>query len=267
MLAKPRLIFVLLWDRGKFVLSRNFRLQNVGDFTWLEHNYRFNSTSRFIDELVVLNVSREDSQKEAFAAELRRLTQGVFSPVSAGGWVNNPDDVALLLKNGADRVVLNSLLYDLSSPAISEIAQLYGTQCILGSLDVSEVNNEYHVFSHQGQKCQGPLSDVLSRLNQLPLGELMVTSIDRDGTGMGFDHQLADTLWHHSSFPYILCGGAGNARHLRDLYSRYENSALATAHLFNFIGSGLKAARDDLLNHNVDLARWDYESRYYDLTV
>jgi cyclase len=267
LLAKPRLIFVLLWDRGKFVLSRNFRLQNVGDYTWLEKNYGFNSTSRFIDELVVLNVSREDAQKDVFAGELRRLTEGVFTPVSAGGWVNNPDDVDVLLRNGADRVVLNSLLFDSSTTAISEIAQLYGNQCILGSLDVSEVHNEYHVFSHQGQKFQGKLEDVLSRLNQLPLGELMVTSIDRDGTGMGFDLRLADTLCHHTSFPYILCGGAGNARHLRDLYSRYENSALATAHLFNFIGSGLKAARDDLLNHNVDLARWDYESRYYGLTV
>lgn len=263
MLAKPRLIFTLLWDRGKFVLSRNFRLQKVGDFNWLEKNYGFDSTSRFIDELVVLNVSREDSQKTAFAAELRRLTEGVFTPVSAGGWVSDPDDVALLLNNGADRVVINSSLFDLSSNAIQEISHRYGSQCILGSLDVKKVDDDYCVFSHQGQQLQASLGEVLSSLNHSAIGELMVTSIDRDGTGMGFDLELAEQVHSNTSLPCILCGGAGNARHFRDLYQLYNNGAAATAHLFNFIGNGLRATREDLLNHKVALARWDRDSQYY----
>ena len=265
MLAKPRLIFALLWDRGKFVLSRNFRLQNVGDFSWLEKNYDFNSTSRFIDELVVLNVSREVSQKAAFASELRRLTEGVFTPVSAGGWVNDADDVALLLNNGADRVVINSLLFDSSSHAISEIARSYGSQCILGALDVRKVDNNYHVFRHQGQKFQASLDEVLSRLNCEAIGELMVTSIDHDGTGMGFDLELAEQLHSTTSIPFILCGGAGNSRHFKDIYCLYKNGAAATSHLFNFIGSGLRATREDLLNHKVALARWNYDSNCYSL--
>jgi cyclase len=263
LLAKPRLIFVLLWDRGKFVLSRNFRLQKVGDYTWLEKNYGFNSTSRFIDELVVLNVSREDSEKAVFAAELRRLTEGVFTPVSAGGWVNSPDDVALLLNNGADRVVINSLLFDFTSHAILEIARRYGSQCILGSLDVRKVDGSYHVFSHQGQKFQASLDEVISKLDYSAIGELMITSIDRDGTGMGFDLELAEHLHGNTSIPFILCGGAGNARHFKDIYQLYNNGAAATANLFNFIGSGLSATREDLLSHNVGLARWDCDSHYY----
>lgn len=263
MLAKPRLIFTLLWENGRFVLSRNFRLQNVGDHKWLETNYRFNCAARYIDELIVLNVSRERSQKVLFADELRRLTRSIYTPVSAGGWINNPDDVALLLNNGADRIIVNTLLYDISSHALTDIAHRYGSQCIVGSLDVRKIDNEYYVFSHQGQHLQAGLREVLSKLDESVIGELMVTSIDRDGTGMGFDLELAKYLYTNTSLPLILCGGAGNARHLKEIYDRYKNGAAATAHLFNFIGSGLRATRKDLLDHGVKLARWDYDSDIY----
>lgn len=264
MLAKPRLIFTLLWDRGNFVLSRNFRLQKVGDFNWLEKNYDLDSTSRFIDELVILNVSREDSQKAAFAAELRRLTEGVFTPVSAGGWVSDPDDVARLLNNGADRVVINSSIFDLASNVIQEISRRYGSQCILGSLDVKKVDGDYYVFSHQGKQSQAGLREVLSSLNHSVIGELMITSIDLDGTGMGFDIELAEQVHSNTSLPFIFCGGAGNARHFRDIYQLYNNGAAATAHLFNFIGNGLRATREDLIRQKVALARWDLDSQYYE---
>jgi cyclase len=260
LLAKPRLIFVLLWDRGTFVLSRNFRLQNVGDFDWLEKNYNFNYTAQFIDELVVLNISREDPQRAFFASDLRRLTENIFTPVSAGGWVRSCDDVSLLLSNGADRVVVNSLLFDLSQQILSEISRRFGSQCILASIDVKKAGDDYHVFTGQGQILHSSLNNVLARLSTLSIGEILVNSIDHDGTGMGLDLFLADYLRAHAPAPFILSGGAGNSRHLNEFYGRFPTAAVATAHLFNFIGTGLKLTRQDLLHSGVNLARWEYSS-------
>jgi cyclase len=264
MFAKPRLIFVLLWDRGNYVLSRNFRLQVVGNRDWLQRNYNFNNVSRYIDELVVLNVSRGERSMDDFAEELRCLSTGVFTPVSAGGWITSPEDVALLLRCGADRVIINTLLFHQQGDTIQQMARLYGSQCLVASLDVRKENDQYIVYSQQGQQAEGRLDETLVELATNHLGELFVTSIDQDGTGMGFDLELAKMISDHTPLPFILGGGAGNARHFGSFFALHPKGAAATAHLFNFIGSGLKSARTQLLEQGVNLARWELGSSYND---
>src|SRR5262245_39867322 len=105
-MLKKRLIFTLLYNRGQFMLSRNFRLQKVGDLKWLQTNYDFSRISFSIDELVVLDVTRVDRSTETFCAALKVLTEGCFVPIAAGGGVRTVEHARLLLRSGADKVVV-----------------------------------------------------------------------------------------------------------------------------------------------------------------
>jgi cyclase len=110
-MLKKRLIFTLLYNNGSFMLSRNFRLQNVGNLEWLKKNYDFSHISYSIDELVVLDVTRGERKLEDFCSALKLLTDGCFVPIAAGGGINQIESARMLLRSGADKVVVNSELY------------------------------------------------------------------------------------------------------------------------------------------------------------
>jgi len=111
-MLKKRIIFTLLYDNGNFVLSRNFRLQKVGNLDWLKKNYDFSKISFYIDELVVLDVSRKNRDLNLFCENLKILTKDSFVPVAAGGGINSYEHASKLLKSGADKLVLNSSLFN-----------------------------------------------------------------------------------------------------------------------------------------------------------
>ena len=110
-MLKKRIIFTLLFCDGNFMLSRNFRLQKVGNLEWLNTNYNFSKISRFIDELVVLDVTRKGRNLSTFCDTLKSLSENCFVPIAAGGGVNCVESARQLLKSGADKVVINSELY------------------------------------------------------------------------------------------------------------------------------------------------------------
>ena len=108
-MLKKRIIFTLLYDNGFFNLSRNFRLQRVGDLDWLIRNYDFARTASYIDELVLLNVSRDATDHSQFVKTLRFLTEICFVPITAGGHVQTLEHARVLLSNGADKILVNTL--------------------------------------------------------------------------------------------------------------------------------------------------------------
>ena len=111
-MLKKRLIFTLLFNDGQFMLSRNFRLQKVGDLNWLQTNYDFSHISFSIDELIVLDVSREDRNISVFCEVLKVLSEGCFVPIAAGGGIRTLDQARSLLRSGADKVVVNTPLFE-----------------------------------------------------------------------------------------------------------------------------------------------------------
>ena len=111
-MRKKRLIFTLLYDGEYFVLSRNFRLQKVGDLEWIEKYYNFKEIAFSIDELILLNVSRNRREIIEFCEIVKKIVKNIFVPISVGGGISNIDDVALLFFSGADKVVLNTSLKD-----------------------------------------------------------------------------------------------------------------------------------------------------------
>ena len=133
MLTK-RLIFTLLYDNGSFMLSRNFRLQRIGDLNWLEDNYGFANVGYQIDELVVIDVSRQNRDTAKFCEDLKKLTQDCFAPIAAGGGIKTLEHARELLRSGADKVVVNSALHD-QPELVENLASEFGQQCIIASVE------------------------------------------------------------------------------------------------------------------------------------
>jgi cyclase len=257
---KKRLIFTLLYQHGQFMLSRNFRLQKVGNLQWLQSNYNFSNVSCSIDELIVLDVSRGQKQPEEFCTALRKLSEGCFVPIAAGGGVKTIDTARRLLRAGADKVVINSALYE-EDNLIQHLASEFGQQCVVASMDIrSSPDGSYQAWSGCGSVCQSETASFwIERVTQSAIGELYLNSIDRDGTGLGYDLRLLDLLPGDMSKPLILAGGVGNAAHLAAGLADRRVDAVATAHLFNFVGSGLKQARQALISGGVILPSWDVQ--------
>ena len=259
-MLKKRLIFTLLFDGIGFVLSRNFRLQRVGDLSWLQMNYNFENTARSIDELIVLNVARGKFDPKNFPDALKSLSKGCFMPISAGGGIRSIEDAGVLLKSGADKVVINTMLitdYNL----VQQIANKYGKQCIVASIDMKRSpDGQFTQYIDSGKtQLSGDPRLILERLQDGPIGEIYLNSMDRDGTGQGYDMDVLELLPTNCTKPVILAGGVGNSNHL-DLGLRDNRvDAVATAHLFNFVGNGLESSRKNLVSNGHRFPTWNFD--------
>ncbi len=265
-MLKKRLIFTLLYSNGQFMLSRNFRLQKVGNLQWLQSNYNFLRISYSIDELIVLDVTRGEKSPDNFCSTLKKLTEGCFMPIAAGGGIRSIESARNLLRSGADKVVINSSLYE-NNRFTSQLASEFGQQCVVASMDIKAVpDGSYQVWSECGSRClHGTAAEWVERVTQDEIGELYLNSIDRDGTGQGYDLGLLDLLPANISKPVILAGGAGNAYHFAAGLGNCHVDAVATAHLFNFIGDGLEQARKSLISGGIDLPLWHAQSYQHHL--
>ena len=165
-----------------------------------------------------------------------------------------------LLRSGADKVVVNTTLFD-DEVLIEELASDFGQQCIVASIDVKHDNSlGYQVWIENGEKCiAGNVGRCLRNILELPVGELYLNSIDRDGTGQGYDLKVLEELQPAMPIPVIIAGGAGQYHHLAEGLKDVRVDAVATAHLFNFVGDGLAKARLGLLGQGFSLGEWDIE--------
>jgi len=257
-MLKKRMIFTLIFSEGAFMLSRNFRLQKVGDFRWLKENYDFSQVSHYIDELVVLDATRGKKSIENFCSNLKLLTEGSFIPIAAGGGIHSVESANLLLRSGADKVVINSELY-LNNGFVDELAREFGKQCVVGSMDLKLTENgSYDVLSNNGSRVEsGDASHWIKIIADSAVGEIYLNSVDRDGTGQGLDMKVLEILPTDFSKPIILAGGVGKSEHLIEGLLDERVNAVATANLLNFIGNGLKDARKSAVLDGIVLPIWD----------
>lgn len=256
-MLKKRILFTLLYDGGSFVLSRNFRLQKVGAIDWLQENYNFSQISYYIDELVVLDVTRSGRDILRFGEVLKSLAKGCFAPIAAGGGIAELGDAQHLLRAGADKIVVNSALFH-DALFVKNLAHKFGQQCVVGSIDVKQnAQGSYSVFTNNGERliC-GDVSELITQMPLDSVGEIYLNSINRDGTGQGYDHGLLELVPAGFGLPIILAGGAGHSEHMLSGLLNSRVDAVASAHLFNFVGDGLKNARAKVIENGVHLADW-----------
>lgn len=256
-MLRKRIIFALIYSDGYFNQSRNFRLQRVGDLTWLERNYRFQNIASSLDELVVLNASRKQKGMEQFAAMISRLVDDVFVPLAAGGGIGSMDDAKMLFDNGADKIVLNSALWE-QEDLVHGLVGEYGAQSVVASIDYRKMEAKEVVFIRDGsQALEIPLVDYLHHVQGLGVGEIYLNSMDQDGTGFGYDLETIGRLQGSCDIPLIIAGGAGNEAHLIEGLRTPGVNAVATANLFNFVGDGLPIARRKIVESGENIANWD----------
>ncbi len=236
-----RIIFVLLHSDGHFMLSRNFRLQRVGDIDWVLRNYEIRRVSQGIDELMILDVSTTGADRCRFHRDVKRLVEECFIPVTVGGRLQSLDEIAVCFSIGADKVLMNQAFFTM--PELCEaVASTYGSQALIAGVDVVDgpegprLGGERHVVS------QDVLHDHVASVTGLGAGELLVQSVERDGTGRGLDLTLVDSA-AAGTIPLILMGGIGQPNHISQALRHDGVDAVATANLFNFIGNTLVEAR------------------------
>ena len=253
-MLKKRLIFTLLMDENYFVITRNFSLQRFGDKEWLVNQYDFDKITLNIDEIILLNITRENYNFENFLDHIKFINKKCFIPISVGGGINTMYKAERIFSSGADKIVLNSSLYEKPELAI-KISRTYGSQSIIASIDVKKNNNNYEVYINNGNKNINKKLDLyLKDIINLPIGEIYINSIDRDGTGIGYDLDVLKFISNNIKIPIIISGGAGNYKHFLEGLKNLKVDAVSTSHLFNFIGDGLINARKSLLNNGIKLA-------------
>lgn len=256
-MLRKRLIFALFYSNGNFMQSRNFRLQKVGDINWLERNYKFQKISFSLDEIVVLNATKGNKNLSDFSNIVKRVVDNVFIPVAAGGGIRSLDDADTLFKNGADKIILNSALHE-NPDLVRDVAEKYGSQSVVASIDYKMINGNPIVLTNDGLTVTNiHLKDYLQQILLNPVGEIFLNSIDKDGTGFGYDIETINSEALNIDIPLILIGGAGNEMHLHQAIQIESVSAVATGNLFNFIGNALPNARKYLLEQGCNLSKWE----------
>lgn len=196
------------------------------------------------DELVFLDITASHERRAILLDVVRRTAEQCFMPLTVGGGVRAVADMRLLLKSGADKVAVNTAAV-LRPRLISEGAKAFGSQCIVLAIDAKRVRKgKWEVYLHGGRTATGIDAVAWARKAvKLGAGEIMLTSMDADGTGDGYDIALTRAVSTAVSVPVIASGGAGNLRHLSEVLKRGKADAVLAASIFHFNQYSIPQAR------------------------
>lgn len=254
-----RIIYCLYFMEGHFFLSRNFRLQKVGDLNWLNKNFGFDLNSNFIDELMIVLVKKNPTTKDfdEYFQNVEKLRKNIFIPLILGGGINSLKNSKKFFDNGADKILINSSTYK-SEEIVNDIANYFGSQAISIGVDYKRNNEIIELYSNCGRTLEKiSFESHLENLEKMNCGEIILNSIDNDGNGAGLDLKIKSMVKENFSKPILLMGGAGKPEHFSEGLKVDLISGIVTANLFNFLGPGLKSVRAKLTTDGVNIAKFD----------
>ncbi len=231
-MLKNRLIPNIILDNGNVVQSINFKHTNVIGNAITAVDF-FNSW--VVDEIIVLDVSKTEENRDMFHKIIRGLSKRCFVPLTVGGWIKNIDDISKLLIEGADKIAINTEAVN-DPNIIKKSSEIFGSQCIVVSIDVKKnQNNEYEVYTDRGRNPTGmdPI-DWSKQVETLGAGEILLTSIDNDGSLKGYDIDLLKKVSNNVSIPVIAFGGVGKWQHFVDGINLGNVNAVSAANIFHF---------------------------------
>ncbi len=231
MLAK-RIIPCLDVTNGRVVKGTNFvGLRDAGDPVEIARRYDCEGA----DELTFLDITASSDHRGIILSVIEAVASQVFIPLTVGGGVRQVSDIRRLLNSGADKVSINTAGI-LNPDLIGESAALYGSQCIVAAIDAKRVGPQrWEVFTHGGRNATGRDAIEWAReVQRLGAGEILLTSMDADGTKAGFDLELTRAVSDAVSVPVIASGGVGNLQHLADGVLLGGADAVLAASIFHF---------------------------------
>lgn len=236
-MLRKRLITVLTFSSGVLHRTKIFTP---------DYRYTANFVDAWsVDEIVLIDITDPAAEsREEFHGVVRKFAEKCRVPLSVGGGVRELDDVRELLGIGADKIIVGELAH--SDPGIvSEIARKYGSQCVVGALDARLGDDgRHHVYVDHGRRPVGATAqEWAAHLERIGAGEVLATSIDRDGSLEGYDLVLAKTVSQAISVPVIIAGGAGNWDHFVQAFNQAGVDAVSTANIYHFTESAIRSAK------------------------
>lgn len=252
MLAK-RIIPCLDVKAGRVVKGTNFlNLQDAGDPVELAAFY----DQAGADEVVFLDITASAEGRDIMEDVVRRTSEEVFIPFTVGGGLRNLEDIRRMLKAGADKISLNTAAV-LNPQLIAESAQRFGSQCIVLAVDARQCGEtQWEVFTHGGRTPTGiDVLEWVQRAENLGAGEILLTSMDRDGTKDGYDVPLTRAVAEAVNLPVIASGGAGELSHLAEIFDQGKADAALAASIFHYRQYTVVEAKTYLTEKGVTVRR------------
>jgi cyclase len=258
-MVKKRLVACLLWRDGVIIQSVKFQHTNIIGDAQTAVDF-FNVWG--VDEIVLLDVSRNDSNQDEFRKVLKDLSTRCFVPLTVGGWVQTLEDFRKLLSIGADKISINTKA-TINPKFVTDASNRFGSQCVTVSIDVKKTSNGYEVVSDRGQDSTGIQPAVWAkRVEELGAGEIFLTSIDKDGSQSGYDLDLIKSVSDAVSVPVVASGGVGRWKHLVDGIVKGGADAVSVANRLHHVQHSTKKAKDHLQSAGIDVREPSFAERY-----
>jgi imidazole glycerol-phosphate synthase subunit HisF len=247
-LLSKRIIACLDVRDGQVVKGVNFEgLRSAGDPAELARRYNVES----IDELVILDITATLEKRRALADTIRRVARELFIPLAVGGGIRSEEDAAAAVEAGADKVSLNTAA--LSNPSlITTLANRYGSQAVVVAIDAKREGEQFAVYVRSGQTATDrDAVDWARQAEECGAGEILLTSIDRDGTKAGFDCPMTAAVSSAVTIPVIASGGAGTLDHFVDIFTAGRADAALAASIFHYAETGVKTLKQHLQQRGI----------------
>lgn len=247
MLAK-RIIPCLDVAQGRVVKGTNFiNLRDAGDPVELAAYYKQEGA----DELVFLDITASHEQRKTIVDVVRNTAKEVSIPMTVGGGIASVEDIRALLKAGADKISLNTAAVN-NPNLVREASQVFGTQCIVVAVDVKGSGEGWEVVSLGGRTATGiDVIEWVKQVEELGAGEILLTSMDRDGTNDGYDLELTAAVSEAVNIPVIASGGAGSLQHLLEGITLGKADAVLAASIFHYKKYTIAQAKEYLKQNGV----------------
>jgi glycosyl amidation-associated protein WbuZ len=242
-MLKNRIIPCLDVKNGRVVKGINFvDLKDAGDPVEQAKIYSDGGA----DEICFLDITASNENRETIYDVVQKTSQKCFVPLTVGGGVRSVEDISKLLNCGADKVSINTAAVQ-NADVILDSSKKFGSQCIVVAIDAKKDGNTWEVFTHGGRNKTGINAiDFAKKMEDSGAGELLVTSMDRDGTQVGYDIDLISKISDKVNIPLIASGGVGNLNHLVDGIKVGKASAVLAASIFHYGKHSIKDAKEYL---------------------
>lgn len=242
-MLKTRVIPCLDVQNGRVVKGINFvGLRDAGDP--VEQAKRYDAEGA--DELCFLDITASHEQRSTLYHMVEQVAANCFLPFTVGGGVRTLEDIRKLLMAGADKVSINTTAVK-TPEFVREAAQKFGSQCIVVAIDAKSVDDRFEIFTHGGRNATGiDAVEWAKKMADYGAGELLVTSMDRDGTKIGFNLPLTRAISEAVTIPVIASGGVGNVQHLVEGVTEGKASAVLAASIFHFGETTIQEAKDKM---------------------
>ena len=249
MLTK-RIIPCLDIKNGRTVKGINFvDLKDAGDPVELAKKYAETGA----DELVFLDISATEENRKTLVDLVRKVAETINIPFTVGGGISSIQDVDILLKNGADKVSINSSAVK-NPQLINDLATTFGSQCVVVAIDAKQINGNWKVHLVGGKVATKiDLFDWAIEVANRGAGEILFTSMDNDGTKNGFANEALAKLSSIVNIPIIASGGAGTMQHFVDAFLIGKADAALAASVFHFGEIDIKMLKQELKNNNIEI--------------